>query len=109
MTFVNNKSPKTLVLKILSQVPLGKVTTYGYIAGLCGITPILVGWILGGMTDNEMTKYPWQRVVAKGGIISSLKLGPKGMLQIEMLRKEGVEVVDECVVDIEKVMWVGVS
>jgi alkylated DNA nucleotide flippase Atl1 len=96
---VNSNSPKAKVLKVLAEIPLGKLTTYGSIGKLTGINPQQVGWILSGFSKEEMNQYPWQRVLAKHGIVSSLKLGPRGMLQIEMLKDEGFEIGETAVVD----------
>jgi methylated-DNA-protein-cysteine methyltransferase related protein len=102
MNFVNSSlSPKARVLEKVAQIPLGKLTTYGAIGKLTGVNPRQVGWILSGFTDEEMQKYPWQRVLAKHGIVSSLKLGPRGALQIEILKQEGFEVEGDQVVDFE--------
>jgi methylated-DNA-protein-cysteine methyltransferase-like protein len=100
MNFVNsNLTPKAKILEKVAQIPLGKLTTYGSISKLTGINPRQVGWVLSGFTDQEMQKYPWQRVLAKHGIVSSLKLGPRGTLQIELLKQEGFEIEGDQVLD----------
>lgn len=86
----SSPTQKSSVLEIVSQIPMGRVTTFGYVGKLTGINPQVVGWIMSGMTEVEMKIYPWQRVVAKNGIISSLKLGFKGELQIQLLSAEGI-------------------
>ena len=102
MNSVNSsESPKAKILEKVAQIPLGKLTTYGSISKLTGINPRQVGWVLSGFTDEEMQKCPWQRVLAKHGIVSSLKLGPRGALQIEILKLEGFEVEGDQVVDFE--------
>ena len=57
----------------------------------------MVGRLLSNMSLKEW-KYesvcPRWRVVNKQGVVSSLKLEDKGITQIDILRDEGVEVVD---------------
>ncbi|MEM1312080.1 MAG: MGMT family protein [Patescibacteria group bacterium] len=101
MTIVNSNSPKTVVLEAVSAIPLGKLTTYGSISKITGVNPRQVGWILSGFTEEEKLKYPWQRVLAKHGVVSSLKLGPRGLLQIQLLQDEGFEVDENIVVGFE--------
>lgn len=83
---------KAKTLTIVAKIPYARVVTFGQIALLIGTIPKVVGNIMSGMNEDEMQKYPWQRVVSKNGFISSLKLGYKGMLQIELLQAENVEV-----------------
>ena len=85
---------KQKLLYEVSKIPSGKVISYGDIGAKIGLSGWITGRILTGMTEEEMKKYPWQRVVNKVGYISALKLGFKGNLQIELLREEGVEVID---------------
>jgi methylated-DNA-protein-cysteine methyltransferase related protein len=98
-------SQKTLVFDLLTKIPNGRVTTYGHVGICTGVNPRVVGWILSGMTDDESEKYPWQRVVAKGGVISSLKLGIRGEAQIQLLSHEGVVCHDGVVVNYQSVYW----
>ena len=62
--------------------------------------------MLSSLTAEESEAVPWFRVVAANGVISSLKLGAVGRLQIERLRAEGVEVsMRNKIVDFEQVRW----
>ncbi|MBP9817161.1 MGMT family protein [Candidatus Shapirobacteria bacterium] len=56
------------IRQIVSQIPLGKVTTYGSIAKLIGTTPRVVGWALRG---NENMSIPCHRVVKSGGVLAN--------------------------------------
>jgi methylated-DNA-protein-cysteine methyltransferase related protein len=96
---------KIEVCEVVSKIPFGRVTTFGYIGKLTGINPQVVGWIMSGMTQEEMKIHTWQRVVAKGGVISALKLGFKGELQIQLLAQEGVLCSDGMIVSYENVYW----
>lgn len=55
----------------------------------------VAGWLLSGMPRSEWNQLPWWRVVAKDGYVASLKLGQKGIEQLDLLTLEHIEVVDE--------------
>ena len=76
------------ILDVLLALGEGEVTTYGDVAATAGHPrqPRLVGRIL-ATTHVDL---PWWRVVAAGG---QLRAGNPG-LQAELLRGEGVTVVD---------------
>lgn len=84
-----NSVLKQKVLEAVLKIPAGKVTYFGYIANEIGSDARTVGWILSGLTDEEMKNVPWYRVVSKSGYISSLKLGFKGIKQRDILIQEG--------------------
>jgi methylated-DNA-protein-cysteine methyltransferase related protein len=79
------------------MIPKGRVVYYGQLARLLGVSAQVVGWTLSGMKQEEWPNLPWQRVVAKDGNISTLKLGQKGILQMDLLTQEGIEIIDETV------------
>ncbi|MDX1920736.1 MAG: MGMT family protein [Candidatus Caenarcaniphilales bacterium] len=104
-----NKKEKSLalkgaVLKVVSQIPEDKVMYFGQIADMVGSHARLVGFILTGMNEEEMKTYPWYRVVAKDGYISSLKLGVKGLLQKNLLEREGYKLLGDKV-DMNEHLW----
>lgn len=93
---------KLKIFEIVNRIPFGKVAFYGQIADVSSrenfpVRAQVVGWILSGMKTSEFEKCPWWRVVAKNGFVASLKLGPKGLLQLEMLAKEKVEILNDFV------------
>ncbi len=92
---MQEKTLKEKIFEIVNLVPAGKVIYYGQVAELVGASAQVVGWILSGMKEEEYDKTPWHRVVAKTGYISTLKLGYKGMLQIQLLRNEEVEIKED--------------
>ena len=62
------------VLRIVSQIPSGKVTSYGAVAAMAGQPRAArgVGWIMNGLgPDSDI---PWWRVLNKDGEISTFKL-----------------------------------
>jgi len=84
---------------IVRQIPAGRVTTYGQLGAMCGITdPRIVGEAM-----NASRNIPWQRVINSRGQIS-LK-GPTGRKQRALLEAEGVVFDDSGSVDFADVGW----
>jgi len=79
-------------LRIVAAIPMGRVTTYGAIARRLKTSPRQVARVLVSLTRDEAEEYPWFRVVAAKGVVSSIKLGAVGRRQIERLRVEGSRV-----------------
>lgn len=90
---------KETLIAIVNEVPYGYVVSYGAVAKELmkrtkkTITAQLVGRQLSGMPESQRTLLPWWRVVNKAGYVSTLKLWPKWRKQIELLEKEGNEMV----------------
>jgi len=65
---------KAKVLKVVSEIPFGKVMSYGQIALVCGEPRMArqVGWVLNGLNGHEVQhgEIPWWRVVNREGVIS---------------------------------------
>ncbi len=82
-----------LVYEKVKQIPLGKVTTYGEIARVIGISnPRVVGYAL--HANKQFIKVPCHRVVAKdGGLAKAFAFGGDD-IQKQLLENEGVEFVD---------------
>lgn len=97
---------KPRVLAVLAAIPEGRVTTYGTIGRHLGITARQVASVLATLTDEESAEYPWFRVVAANGVVSSTKLGAVGRRQIARLRAEGISVTARNKVEeFDSVMW----
>lgn len=98
---------KTDLISIVHQIPSAKVVSYWQVAEqLClqyGYTTSgwLVWRLLSQMSVEECAVFPWQRVINKQWIISTLKLGEKWLIQIALLKGEWVEV-NNGVVDMKK-------
>lgn len=76
-----------LVRSLVPAIPLGRVSTYGDIAALAGLSsPRIVGWIM--RTDSS--DLPWHRVIRASGRPAQ-HLATR---QLELLRAEGVLSVD---------------
>lgn len=92
---------KKRVLGIVSQIPAGKVMTYGQIAALCG-SPRSAR-IVGGIAHFGPQNLPWHRVVNKhGGLARGYPGGPE--VQKQLLQAEGVSVVDYKI-NISEYLW----
>lgn len=76
-----------LVRSLVAAIPLGRVSTYGDISALAGLSsPRIVGWIM--RTDSS--DLPWHRVIRASGRPAQ-HLATR---QLELLRAEGVLSVD---------------
>ncbi|CCK61321.1 MGMT family protein [Mycobacterium canetti] len=76
-----------LVRSLVAAIPPGRVSTYGDIAAVAGLSsPRIVGWIM--RTDSS--DLPWHRVIRASGRPAQ-HLATR---QLELLRAEGVLSVD---------------
>ncbi len=108
--FVNSEGKKTLpsfyarVYKIVEQIPVGKVTTYGAIADVLGMkrSSRMVGQALSALPEDS--DVPAQRVINRIGVLSGAHhFGGYGRMR-SMLRREGITFKGE-LVDLEKHFW----
>ena len=87
---------------VVSQIPRGRVMTYGQLAALCGNPR--AARVVGGIAHFGDPALPWQRVVNKrGGLASGYPGGRKGH-QVH-LEAEGISVADGYVTDIHSLLW----
>lgn len=90
------------VLKIMSQVPYGKVTTYGDIAAMAGHP--YAARIVGGMAHFGPVELPWHRLVNRfGGLASGFHGGREA--QAQLLAQENVTCTDNIVDNFEEIRW----
>lgn len=95
------------VIRVVNQIPVGKVVSYGQVALYIGLPRSAreVGWILRGL--NDLQKIPWWRVINNAGIISIKgNTNADANLQMELLQSEGVDVDINYRIDIQKYRWV---
>lgn len=96
-----DKNFKNRVCVLVSQIPKGRVMTYGQIAALCGNAR--AARIVGGIAHFGEPSLPWQRVVNKaGGLASGYPGGREG--HKAHLEVEGVRVTSHKI-DLEKYLW----
>ena len=90
------------VYQIVSQIPSGRVVSYGQIASLLGNPRAArqVGWALRCCPDA----LPWQRVVMADGSITG---GAYSELRRALLEKEGVRFLPDGRVDMAQCRWGG--
>ena len=87
---------------VVTQIPIGRVMTYGQIAAICGNAR--AARIVGGLAHFGDPNMPWQRVVNRhGGLASGYPGGREGHKQA--LEAEGVEVDEQLRVNIRELIW----
>lgn len=93
------------VYTIAKQIPYGRVTSYGAIANALGTarSARMVGWAMNASHNKE--DIPAHRVVNRKGILSGKHHFQGTNLMQQLLESEGIEVVDNQIVDFEKVFW----
>lgn len=103
--FSSGQNFKDKVIKIVKEIPYGRVTTYGTISTLAGIPR--GARIVGGILHLEEDRLPWHRVVNRHGFISNKCLDFPKTLQKVLLEQEGVEVSKDFVIDLGRYGWWG--
>ncbi len=95
-----------LVYEVARQIPKGKVTSYGAIAACLGtkLSARMVGWAMNG-AGKVKPKVPAHRVVNRIGLLSGKHhFSPPGSME-KALKKEGIKVKNDNIVDFEKHFW----
>jgi methylated-DNA-protein-cysteine methyltransferase related protein len=87
---------------IVSQIPKGRVMTYGQLAALCGNAR--AARIVGGVAHFGDPELPWQRVVNKAGGLAAGYPGGR-QAHAEHLRSEGVTVSVDMEIDVASLIW----
>lgn len=90
------------VQEFMAQVPAGRVTTYGDLAGLAGQAG--ASRIVGGIAHYGDKELPWHRLVNRfGGLASGFHGGREA--QAQLLEQEGVICENYIVVNFDKIRW----
>ena len=95
-----------LVFEVARQIPTGRVTSYGAIAACLGTksSARMVGWAMNG-AGRVKPKVPAHRVVNRLGILSGKHhFSPPGIME-KLLKKEGIKVKNDQVVDFKNHFW----
>ncbi len=95
-----------LVYDVARQIPKGRVTSYGAIAACLGskLSARMVGWAMNG-AHRVKPAVPAHRVVNRLGILSGKHhFSPPGRMEA-LLKKEGIKVKNDQVVDFKKLFW----
>ena len=94
------------VFELVKQIPYGRVSSYGAIAEYLGTkgSARMVGWAMNA-SHSHPENIPAHRVVNSQGLLTGKNHfgGPEVMQQL--LESEGIKVVDDKIVDFEKLFW----
>jgi methylated-DNA-protein-cysteine methyltransferase-like protein len=95
-----------LVYEVARQIPRGRVTSYGAIAKCLGtkLSARMVGWAMNG-AGSVRPRVPAHRVVNRNGMLSGKHHFETPTRMEELLKKEGVLVKNDKIVDFEKKFW----
>lgn len=94
------------VYEVVRLIPAGKVTSYGAIATYLGTAQSsrMVGWAMNNAHVQE--RYvPAHRVVNRNGLLTGKHHFGSGTIMQELLEAEGIQVIDDQIVDFEKHFW----
>jgi methylated-DNA-protein-cysteine methyltransferase related protein len=105
LTQLENDNFFQRVYEIARQIPEGKVTSYGAIAKALGAgrSARMVGWAMNAAHNIE--DVPAHRVVNRQGILTGKHHFEGTNLMQQLLESEGIEVIDNQIVDFEKHFW----
>jgi methylated-DNA-protein-cysteine methyltransferase-like protein len=95
-----------LVYQVARQIPKGRVTSYGAIAACLGtrLSARMVGWAMNGC-GKVKPPVPAHRVVNRIGLLSGKPhFKPPSKMEL-LLKKEGIKVKNDRIVDFEKHFW----
>lgn len=94
------------VFDVVRQIPKGRVTSYGAIAAALGtkLSARMVGWAM-NTAHVIKPKVPAHRVVNRAGLLTGKMHFASPEQMQELLKKEGVEVQDDKVVEFAKLFW----
>ena len=94
------------VFAVVKQIPKGRVTSYGAIAHYLGTkrSARMVGWAMNA-SHKYPSKIPAHRVVNRNGILTGKHHFSSSTLMEELLKKEGVIIKNDVVVDFNKLFW----
>lgn len=95
-----------LVYEVARQIPKGRVTSYGAIAACLGtkLSARMVGWAMNG-AGKVKPKVPAHRVVNRKGMLSGKNHFKTPDAMENLLKKEGIKVKNDTVVDFDKKFW----
>jgi methylated-DNA-protein-cysteine methyltransferase-like protein len=95
-----------LVYEVARQIPKGRVTSYGAIAKCLGtkMSARMVGWAMNG-SGKVRPKVPAHRVVNRNGMLSGKHHFSDPDEMERLLKKEGVKVKNDIVLDFGKLFW----
>ena len=101
---VDEQSYREKVYKIVGEIPVGRVMTYGQIADILGegYTARTIGYV---MHAADTANVPWQRVINSQGSCSTGKMTLPVNLQQKILEDEGIVFNEKGKCDLGKYRW----
>ena len=86
----------------MSEVPVGRVTTYGDLAAMAGQPA--ASRVVGGIAHYGDSSLPWHRLVNRfGGLAAGFPGGRE--VQARLLEEEGISITRHIVDDFEVIRW----
>lgn len=107
MSKINTNDFYQKVYEVVAQIPEGKVTSYGAIAGYLGVESgaRMVGYALNNYNSADLGFFiPAHRVLNRLGQLTG-RGHFEGDTMRERLEQDGIEFVEEYTVNIEKHFW----
>lgn len=94
------------VYEVARCIPYGRVTSYGAIAKYLGAarSARMVGWAMNNSHTQEL-EIPAHRVVNRQGVLTGKHHFGQTNLMADLLRSEGVEVVENKIINFKEVFW----
>jgi methylated-DNA-protein-cysteine methyltransferase-like protein len=94
------------VFAVVMQIPKGRVSSYGAIANYLGtkLSARMVGWAMNA-AHSSVLNVPAQRVVNRNGMLTGKHHFATPTLMEELLKKDGVEIKEDTVVDFKNKFW----
>ncbi len=95
----------TKVYEVVALIPFGRVTSYGAIARYLGAarSSRMVGWAMNNA--HGMEEVPAHRVVNRLGLLTGKHHFGGSTIMQQLLENEGIEVVNNQVVDFDRHFW----
>lgn len=102
----NKESIYDVIYDVVRAVPKGRVTSYGAVAAAIGVASgaRVVGYAMNNCSGVK-PKVPAHRVVNRNGMLTGKHHFETPTKMEELLKKEGINVKEDKVVDFEKLFW----
>ena len=93
------------VYQVAHLIPYGRVTSYGAIARYLGVqgSARMVGWAMNA--SHNIPDVPAHRVVNRKGLLTGKHHFEGTNLMQQLLENEGVEVIDNQIIDFDQLFW----
>jgi methylated-DNA-protein-cysteine methyltransferase-like protein len=108
LNFISVKSSSYFekVYEVVSEIPIGRVSSYGAIADYLALgSARMVGWALNQCHKHPNLLVPAHRVVNRKGELSGRNhFSAPGLMQA-LLESEGIQIKDHKVVDFDTLFW----